>query len=204
MKVKICGVTRVEDGVAAAEAGADFVGLNFWPCSRRRVDVSRACAIAAALPATVRTVGVFVNASADEIAATALAVGLDLIQLHGDESVEFCRPFADRSIRALRVAADADLEALAEHPATCFLLDTPSAGYGGSGRTFDWSLAAAAHRYGRPFFLAGGLTPDNVADAVARVAPHGVDVAGGVESEPGIKDRALLVRFVAAAKGQTP
>lgn len=204
MIVKICGVTRVEDGVAAAEAGADLVGMNFWSGSRRRVGVERARAIAAALPPRVQKVGVFVNAAADEIDATVAAVGLDLVQLHGDESVEFCRPFAARAIRAFRIAAGIDLEPLADHPAARFLLDTPSAGYGGSGRSFDWSLAATAHRYGRPFFLAGGLTPDNVADAIARVAPHGVDVAGGVETSPGIKDRALLARFVAAAKGQTP
>jgi phosphoribosylanthranilate isomerase len=201
MIVKICGVMRVEDGLAAAEAGADLVGLNFWSGSRRHVAMAVARAIADALPAHVRTVGVFVNAPADEIDATIAAVGLDLVQLHGDETADFCRPFAARAIRAFRVGVAADLEPLASHPAAQFLLDTPSAGYGGSGRTFDWTLAIAAHRYRRPFFLAGGLTPDNVADAIARVEPHGVDVAGGVESAPGIKDPTLVARFVAAAKG---
>jgi len=198
--VKICGVTRVDDAHAAAAAGADWIGLNFWSGSRRRVDRRQARAIAAALPASVKKVGLFVNAAAGEIDATVDEVGLDLVQLHGDETVEFCRPYAARAVRALRVGAAGDLAALADHPAATFLLDAPSAGYGGSGRTFDWSLAAAAHAYGRPFLLAGGLTPDNVAEAVRLVRPFGVDVAGGVERAPGHKDPELLRRFVAAAR----
>jgi phosphoribosylanthranilate isomerase len=199
--VKICGVTRVADAVAAADAGADFVGLNFWPGSRRFVTVERARALAAALPPTVRTVGVFVNATEDEIERTAFEVGLALVQLHGDEPPGFLARLAPRLIRALRVGSEGDLAALESHPAALFLLDAPAPGYGGSGRRFDWSLAAAAHRHGRPFFLAGGLTPETVAEAVAVAAPFGVDVAGGVEEAPGLKDPALVRRFVAAAKG---
>jgi len=201
MKVKICGLTRVEDAIAAAAAGADYVGLNFWPGSRRHVAVAVARAIAAALPPGVIKVGVFVNAPAGEIEATAAEVGLELVQLHGDESVAFCRPFAARAIRAVRVAVADDLSVLADHPAALFLLDAHAPGYGGTGRTVDWGLAAAAHAHGRPFFLAGGLTPENVAEAARAVRPFGVDVAGGVESAPGIKDHDRLRRFVAAAKG---
>jgi len=200
MIVKICGLTLVDDARVAAEAGADWIGLNFWAGSRRRVDRERARAIAAALPARVKKVGLFVNAAADEIDAIVDEVGLDLVQLHGDESVEFCRPYAARAVRALRVGAAADLAPLENHPAATFLLDTPSAGYGGSGRTFDWSLAVAAHAYRRPFLLAGGLTPDNVAEAVRVVRPYGVDVAGGVERAPGHKDAERVRRFVAAAR----
>jgi len=202
--VKICGVTRVEDALIAAAAGADYVGLNFWSGSRRRVDVARAREIAAALGDAVTKVGIFVDAPADEVEAVAAEVGLDLVQLHGNESVAYCRGFAARAIRAVRVGTAADLEVLANHPASLFLLDTPSAGFGGSGRTFDWTLAAAAHAHGRRFFLAGGLTPDNVAAAVAAVKPYGVDVAGGVERAPGIKDHDLVRRFIAAAKDSTP
>jgi len=202
--VKICGVTRVEDALIAAAAGADYVGLNFWSGSRRRVDVARAKEIAAALGDAVTKVGVFVDAPAEEVEAVAAEVGLDLVQLHGNESVAYCRGFAARAIRAVRVGTAADLEVLANHPASLFLLDTPSAGFGGSGRTFDWTLAAAAHAHGRRFFLAGGLTADNVAAAVAAVRPYGVDVAGGVERAPGIKDHDLVRRFIAAAKDSTP
>jgi len=163
--------------------------------------VPRAREIAAALPPTVVKVGLFVNAAAAEIEETVAAVGLDLVQLHGDETAEFCRPFAARAIRAIRVGSAADLDALADHPAALFLLDAPSAGYGGSGTSFDWRLAAAAHRHRRRFLLAGGLTPENVAAAVAAARPHGVDVAGGVESAPGVKDPVRVARFVAAAKG---
>jgi phosphoribosylanthranilate isomerase len=202
-QVKICGVTRPEDAAAAATLGAAYVGLNFWSGSRRHVTLAQARAVVAALPAGVKKVGVFVNAPAAEVAATADEVGLDLVQLHGDEDEAFCRGFAGRAIRAVRVGAEADLRVLAESSATLFLLDAPSPGYGGSGRTFDWALARAARAYGKPFLLAGGLTPENVGEAVRAVAPFGVDVAGGVEAAPGVKDHDKMRRFIAAARGQT-
>jgi phosphoribosylanthranilate isomerase len=202
--VKICGVTRVEDALAAVAAGADYLGLNFWSGSRRRVELARAREIVLAVGGAVTKVGIFVDAPAEEVEAVAAEVGLDLVQLHGNESVAYCRGFAARAIRAVRVGAAADLDVLADHPASLFLLDTPSAGFGGSGRTFDWTLAAAAHAHGRRFLLAGGLTPDNVAAAIAAVRPYGVDVAGGVERAPGIKDHDLVRRFVAAAKESNP
>lgn len=201
--VKICGVTRPEDAALAAALGARYVGLNFWPGSKRFVSVDEGRAIARAVPPGVLKVGVFVNASADDIELVAMQVGLDLVQLHGDETPEECAALPLRWLRALRMGGAADLDALASYPgAEAILLDAPSAGYGGSGRTFDWSLAARAVAVSsRPIFLAGGLTPDNVAAAVAAVHPFAVDVAGGVESAPGIKDPDKLRRFLESVKG---
>jgi phosphoribosylanthranilate isomerase len=200
--VKICGVTRAEDAEAAAAAGADLVGLNFWPRSRRHVSVAQALEIAAALPGDVKKVGVFVNQPAPLVLDVAARVGLDLIQLHGDEDSAYASALGRAYVRALRVGRSADLRAAADFAAAAFLLlDAPSSGYGGSGTTFDWALAEEARQSGLRFLLAGGLGPDNVAGAVRQVRPLGVDVAGGVESAPGIKDHALMRRFVDAAKG---
>jgi phosphoribosylanthranilate isomerase len=201
VQVKICGITRPEDARAAADAGADLVGLNFWAGSRRHLDVETAVLIAAALPPGVRKVGVFVNAAAEDVEAIAARVGLDLVQFHGDEDLGYCERFAGRYIRAVRVGSEADLEILPRYSTDTVLLDTPSEGYGGSGRTFSWALARAAHVHGKRIILAGGLTPENVAQAVAAAAPWAVDVAGGVESAPGLKDHDKLRRFVEAAKG---
>jgi phosphoribosylanthranilate isomerase len=202
MKVKICGVTRPADAALAAALGADLVGMNFWPGSKRFVSIEEARAVAAAVPAGVTKVGVFVNAAPDDVMTVVMQVGLDLVQLHGDETPEDCARLPTRWMRALRVAGAADLDELARYPAAeAILLDAPSTGYGGSGRTFDWTLAARAVATSpRPIFLAGGLTPENVAEAVARVRPHAVDVAGGVESAPAIKDPDKLRRFIENAR----
>jgi phosphoribosylanthranilate isomerase len=197
--VKICGITRPEDAEAAVAAGADWIGLNFWPRSRRFVTVERALEIAAVVPGDVKKVGVFVDAPAPAVEETARRVGLDWVQLHGDEDAEYCAKFAGRCVRALRVAAATDLAAIETVPAEMFLLDAPSPG---SGRTFDWSLARAAKSYGKKIILAGGLTPENVAQAVREVRPFGVDVASGVESQPGIKDAEKMRRFVDEARGK--
>jgi phosphoribosylanthranilate isomerase len=201
--VKICGLTRPEDAEAAVAAGADWIGLNFWPRSRRHVTLERALEIAAAVPGDVVRVGVFVNAAAPAVEEIARRVGLDLVQLHGDEDPEYCQAFAGRYLRALRLSDASDLPAIERFAGSdTVLLDTPSPGYGGSGATFDWSLARAAKAYGKRILLAGGLTPENVAQAVREVRPFGVDVAGGVEATPGIKDHDKLRRFVDAAKGR--
>ena len=206
VKIKICGITRPEDGALAAALGADYVGLNFWPGSKRWVSTDEARDIAAAVPRTTRRVGVFVNAEPGDVEHVALTVGLDLVQLHGDESPAACASLGVPWMRALRVGVAADLDAIDAYPAAqAILLDAPSAGYGGSGRSFDWSLAAAAvERGGKPIFLAGGLTPENVGAAIAAARPFAVDVAGGVESAPGVKDEDKLRRFIAAARhGET-
>jgi phosphoribosylanthranilate isomerase len=204
MIVKICGITRPEDAEAAVDAGADWIGLNFWPRSRRYIaSIDRAVAIAAAVPGDVKKVGVFVNAPAPQIEEIASRVGLSLIQFHGDEDPAFCARFAGRYLRAFRVASAADLRHLDAFDCEHVLLDTPQPDYGGGGVVGDWSLARQARASGKKLLLAGGLTPDNVSAAVRDVRPFGVDVASGVESAPGVKDAALVRRFVAAAKGRS-
>jgi phosphoribosylanthranilate isomerase len=203
VRVKICGVTRPEDAALAAALGVDYVGLNFWPGSKRFVSVDEARDIVAAMPRPgPARVGVFVNAAPEDVEHVALAVGLDLVQLHGDEEPESCAALSVPWMRALRVSGPADLDAIALYPgAQAILLDAPSAGYGGSGQRVDWRLAAAARERGKPIFLAGGLTPENVAEAVAAVRPYAVDVAGGVERAPGVKDGERMRRFVEEARG---
>lgn len=211
--IKICGLTRSEDAILAARAGADWLGLNFWPRSRRFIDPDRACDVAARVreaSAAVTLVGVFVNQPAGDITRIAQDVGLDRVQLHGDESVADCAALMDTGlevIKAMGLAAPEDIDRLTGYPGEVILVDAPSAGYGGSGRCLDWSLARdaviAGERAGKRVILAGGLDPDNVARAVAEVQPFGVDVASGVESAPGVKDPARVRAFVAAARQGT-
>ena len=201
--VKICGITRPEDGLAAAEAGADAIGLVFWPRSPRCVGVEEARSIAKALPPSLVRVGVFVDAPREEMVRVADSVGLDLLQLHGGESPETVFDLPRRALKAIRVGEDfAPAEALRyEGRAAGLLLDTRAAeAPGGTGRTFDWSLARAVTARARFVLLAGGLTPDNVASAIAAGRPHGVDVSSGVESAPGRKDHARVRAFVAAVR----
>ena len=199
MIVKICGITRPVDAAAAVAAGADWIGINFWPGSKRYVaESARAKEIAAAAAGAV-VVGVFVNQSADEIEAIAQGVPLSRVQLHGDEPDHHIRRL--NAIKAYRLRSDADVDAAVASPADVLVLDAPSPGYGGSGHTFDWSLARQVIAAGRAALLAGGLSPDNVAAAVAAVRPYGVDAASGVESSPGVKDAGRMRAFVAAARG---
>lgn len=211
-KIKICGVTRSDDAAMVATSGADFIGLNFWPSSKRYLPPERAPVVAAAAreaspsSGAVQLVGVFVNASRDEIAAISRDVALDVIQLHGDESPDDAAAIAEatgRSVwKAIAVAGPADLDRLAVWSVDALLLDAPAAGRGGAGKVFDWNLARDArqkypvHR----LVLAGGLGPHNVAAAVAAVDPWAVDVASGVESAPGIKDVAKVAAFLAAVR----
>jgi phosphoribosylanthranilate isomerase len=199
MIVKVCGITTASDAEAAIAAGADWIGLNFWPRSRRHVTAERAREILEVIPGDVKKVGVFVNAPAPQVLELASVLGLDLIQLHGDESAEFARGLARPVMRAVRVAAAADLRGLDAWPGEHVLLDAPSAGYGGSGQTFDWQLARNATT-GKKLLLAGGLDDKNVAQAIRLVRPYGVDVASGVERTPGVKDHDKLRRFIDAAK----
>ena len=202
-RVKICGITRLEDALAAVRLGADALGFNFWPGSKRYLAPAAARAIVRALPPLVTTVGVFVDPSHDEAAAAAALSGVQVLQLHGDEPPEACARMPLPVLKGIRVRDEASLALLDRYAGTVagFLLDADSAGYGGSGRVFDWALAAraaAAH----PIVLAGGLTPANVAEAVRAVRPYGVDVASGVEAAPGVKDLELVARFLRAAKEQ--
>ncbi|MCV9921686.1 MULTISPECIES: phosphoribosylanthranilate isomerase [Pseudomonas] len=201
VRSKICGITRIEDALAAAEAGADAIGLVFYAKSPRAVDVQQARAIIAALPPFVSTVGLFVNASRCELNEILEAVPLDLLQFHGDETPADCDGFHRPWIKALRVRPGDDLEAQCKHYANAsgILLDTFVAGVpGGTGEAFDWSLVP--QRLSKPIILAGGLNPGNVGQAIAQVGPYAVDVSGGVEQAKGIKDAAKIEAFVRAVK----
>ena len=200
-RVKICGITRAEDGLMAADAGADMVGLMFYAPSPRHVSLARAEAIARALPSFVLRVGVFVNPDEALVTQAISACGLGLLQFHGDEPSDFCTKFGVMSMKALRVRDAESLKALENFHTDAFLLDAYSkSGLGGTGETFNWDLAVEARKFGKPIFLAGGLTPGNVAAAIRRVQPFAVDVSSGVESARGIKDPAKVRAFIAAAK----
>ncbi len=200
VRVKVCGITRLEDALDAVAFGADALGFNFWPRSKRYCSPRAARSIVSKLPPLVSAVGVFVNQKREGIAKTADYVGLAAVQLHGKETPEFCASFDLPVIKALPVADTASLRQVQAYRVAAYLLDTPSRGYGGSGRTFDWSILKWLDRR-KLFILAGGLTPSNVSKAVEAVRPYGVDVASGVESAPGIKDKKKMARFIAAAKG---
>jgi phosphoribosylanthranilate isomerase len=205
--IKVCGVTRPEDAAAAAALGVDFIGLNFWPQSRRVIEAAAAPAAAVAAKAAradVSIVGVFVDASADEIAEWMAAVPLDVVQLHGAETIDFTVRLAARLQRPVwkAIPVTATAAELMAWPASVIVLDTPSQCRGGSGQVGDWPLAAELVRCSsRPVLLAGGLNPDNVGAAMQAVRPWGVDVASGVESAPGVKSRSRMAEFVRAVRG---
>jgi len=198
-RIKICGITRAEDGAAAAAAGADAIGLVFYAASPRAISVAQATALVAALPPLVTRVGLFVNPDPVWVREVLAAVALDLLQFHGDESAELCRAFGRPYLKALRMRPDCDIGAQmqAYGDASGILLDTwHPAAYGGTGESFDWQRIP--NQRPRPLLLAGGLDPDNVAAAVSAVRPYAVDVSSGVEQRPGIKDAARIDAFAAA------
>ncbi|HSP18321.1 MAG TPA: phosphoribosylanthranilate isomerase, partial [Myxococcaceae bacterium] len=176
----------------------DAVGFNFWPGSKRHLPLPRAVDIASALPPGVLRVGVFVRATPEEVRVAARATGLGAVQLHGDEDPEDYAGIGVPLWQVLRI--ESALPAGVSPRAAALLLDARVEGFGGGGRSFDWSVAQGARRFGIPFWLAGGLSPDNVQEAVRRAAPVGVDVASGVESAPGVKDPARIRAFVAAVR----
>ena len=200
--VKICGITNVDDALAAAASGADALGLMFYEGSPRHVPLKTAIEISRQLPPFVIKVGVFVNAPEDAVLRAIGECGLNLVQFHGEETPDYCSQFPVMTIKAFRVRDAESLKALADYQTDAFLLDahTPDK-LGGTGEQFNWELAIEAQKLGRPIFLAGGLTPENVADAVNRVHPYAVDVSSGVESAPGKKDHQKVAAFVKAAKG---
>jgi len=197
VRSKICGITRVDDALTAAKAGADAIGLVFYAKSPRAVDVRQAREIVAALPPFVTTVGLFVNASRCEINEILEAVPLDMLQFHGDETPAQCEGFHRPWFKALRVGNGEDIESQVARYANAsgILLDTFVAGVpGGTGERFDWSLIPAA--LAKPLILAGGLTAENVQQAIAQVRPYAVDVSGGVEASKGVKDASKVMAFV--------
>ena len=201
VKVKICGLTNAPDALAAAQAGADALGFVFYDQSPRRVSVEAAAAIIPSLPPFIVKVGVFVNAPEDLVFRAIRQCGLNLLQFHGDEPPEYCLQFGLMSMKAFRIRDAASLDALPNYKTDSFLLDAFAPDkLGGTGHTFNWDLAIAAQKFARPIFLAGGLPPENVAEAVRRVRPYAVDVSSGVESAPGQKDHAKVKAFISAAK----
>jgi phosphoribosylanthranilate isomerase len=200
VRVKICGLTRLEDALEAVRLGADALGFNFWPGSKRFIAPAEARLIIRRLPPLVTCVGVFVDPSHEEAVAAAAISGLQLLQLHGAESPVACRAFQLPVLKALPVGGPEALAAAEPYAGLCgLLLDAPSPGHGGSGLPCHWPTARTLAERG-PVVLAGGLTPANVAAAIAAVRPFAVDVASGVESSPGVKDHQLLARFIGAAK----
>ncbi|WP_165675772.1 phosphoribosylanthranilate isomerase [Metapseudomonas otitidis] len=201
VRVKICGITRVEDALAAVAAGADAIGLVFYAPSPRAVTAEQAKVIISALPPFVTTVGLFVDMPGEELDSVLATVPLDLLQFHGDESPDVCRRHGRPYLKALRIRPGDDVPALIERysDASGVLLDTYVPGTpGGTGEAFDWSLVPSAPS--RPVVLAGGLTPGNVAEAIRRVRPYAVDVSGGVEAAKGIKDPVLIRAFIDAVR----
>lgn len=199
-RIKICGITRPQDAVAAARAGADAIGLVFYPPSPRFVSVERAIEVRDALPPFVQTVALFVNPSRAEVDTVLERVRPSMLQFHGEEPPAFCAGFAVPWLKACRVREGVDLlEYFRSYPgAAGWLADAFVEGYGGAGESFDWSLVPAERD--RPLVLSGGLTKDNAAEAVRRVKPWAVDVSSGVESAKGIKDAAKIVAFIQEVK----
>jgi len=197
--IKICGVTTAEDAAMVADAGADAIGVNLWPGSKRYVTPAAARAVLEAVPAGVLKVGVFVDAPATEVARRIEELGLDRAQLHGDElATDLAALDPARIVRVVRVRDAASFEDAAGWNPALWLYDAFVEGFGGAGVPAPWPLIARHAR--RPFLLAGGLTPDNVTAAIRATHPDGVDVASGVESRPGVKDPAKVAAFIAAAR----
>ncbi|MBB1487035.1 phosphoribosylanthranilate isomerase [Oceanospirillum sediminis] len=199
-RVKICGITRLEDAQSAIDAGADALGFVFYSPSPRYIKPERAAEIIQQLPPFISTVGLFVNEAAEEVDRIRKLTQIDLLQFHGDETSVFCEQFNQAWIKALRVRDQGSLQqSLAEfESARAVLLDSYRPGVpGGTGETFNWDLIPSD--YSRPIILAGGLTPDNISDAVRQLQPYGVDVSGGVEASKGIKDPIKIHAFIRGA-----
>ena len=197
VRVKICGITRIEDALCAVENGADAIGLVFYKPSPRNVQIEQAIEIASRVPAFVSVVGLFVNAEADFVRNVISQVKLDLLQFHGDELPEECASYGLPFIKAIRVKSDTNLVQCAKDfsASKALLLDTFTDGVaGGTGHVFDWNLIPAA--LDKPVILAGGLNAQNVAQAISQVKPYAVDVSGGVEKSKGIKDAAKIAAFM--------
>ena len=194
--IKICGLTSLEQALSCVELGADWLGLNCWRGSSRYISAEKALEIVDGLPESVSTVGVFVNESTDTLESIMRETGMDLAQLHGDEMPESCKKITVPWFKAFRVSPDFQPQQIQDYGGETFLLDAYSkTHYGGSGQKIDLELASTVSAMGK-LILAGGLAPENVADAVNKVRPWGVDVCSGVESEPGIKDLLKVKEFI--------
>ncbi len=202
VRVKICGITNVKDARTAARLGADALGFNFFRGSPRYIRPERARAIIAALPPFVVNVGVFVDEEPERILELCAQCHLDAVQMHGDEAPRLVHAVTGlRRIKALRIADARDVALCRRYRVDAYLLDARVPGeYGGTGKTFNWELAREAAAFG-PVILAGGLTPENVGEAIAAAQPYAVDAASGIERAPGEKDRDRMAEFIRRAKG---
>ena len=200
--VKICGVTNVEDALAVEQSGADAIGLMFFEGSPRHISLEQASIIVDSLTKNIVRVGVFVNADESFVRRAMRNCTLNILQFHGEETPEYCAQFDVMTLKAIRVRDESSFKEMDQFSTDGFLLDAFSKdALGGTGETFNWDSAKRATESGRPIFLAGGLTSENVAEAVQAVRPFAVDVSSGVESEPGKKDPDKVRAFVTAAKG---
>jgi phosphoribosylanthranilate isomerase len=201
VKVKICGITTLEDALHAVRAGADALGFVFFEASSRYISPEQAASIISALPPFIQVVGLFVNAEIECVNSTADFCRLDIVQLHGDEPPAYCNMIRRRVIKAFRIKDITSIDPIKNYRVAGMLLDAfSSKAYGGTGQTFNWEVAKEAGQYG-PVILAGGLTPDNVGLAVEKVSPYGVDVSSGVETTPGRKDPEKVSEFIRRSKG---
>ena len=202
VKVKICGITNLPDARVAAEAGADVLGFVFYERSPRFVSLEAAAEIIRELPPFMIKAGVFVNAPEDFVLRAVRDCGLNLLQFHGDETPDYCLQFGLMSMKAFRVRDASSLEAVRSYPTDAWLLDAYNPDkLGGTGEAFNWDLAREAQTWGRPIFLAGGLNPENAAEAIRRARPYALDVSSGVEASPGRKDHAKVRAFIEAVRG---
>jgi phosphoribosylanthranilate isomerase len=200
-RIKICGITNPADAQAVVTAGADALGYIFYEKSPRFVELDQAAEISKTLPPSIMRVGVFVNAPEELITRAIADCRLTMLQFHGDETPEFCTQFGLMNMKAFRVHGRDTLEQIPKYDTDAYLLDAySSTTLGGTGEKFNWDLAIEAQKFGKPIFLAGGLTPENVADAIRQVHPFGVDVSSGVERTPGKKDYAKVKAFIDAVR----
>ncbi|MBF0541933.1 MAG: phosphoribosylanthranilate isomerase [Nitrospirae bacterium] len=199
VKVKICGITSLNDALACVKYGADAIGFILYNKSPRYITPEKIAHIIKRLPPFIQTVGVFVNVEPDIIKGILRDTGLNIAQLHGDETPDICELFP-RVIKAFRVRDIADIEDISKYRASAFLLDTYSVNaYGGTGKKFDWDIVEEAKGFGN-VIVAGGLTPENVSDVIFQVNPYGVDVSTGVEESPGVKDHGRIKEFIEQVK----
>lgn len=199
VKIKICGITNMQDAVWVANLGADYLGLIFAKDSQRKLNLAKAKEIIDVVPAYIKKVGLFVNEEPRVVEKALTDCQLDLLQFHGEESPDYCKQFKGRAeiIKAFRIKDAESLKQISLYDADFYLLDTFVEGkYGGTGQTFNWDLAAEAKQFGRPIFLSGGLSPYNVVQAIKKVKPYGVDVSSGVESSPRRKNVELMKEFI--------
>lgn len=194
--IKICGITEVDDAVKIAELGINALGFIFYPKSERYISPDKAKEIIDCLPPFINTVGVFVNEKRESVIDVLNRCPIDILQFHGDETPEYCRQFDRRIIKAFRVNKDFSFDGFLKFPASAFLLDSLVTGeYGGTGVVFDWDVAVKAKKYGK-IILSGGLNPENLSSAIAKVNPYGVDISSGVEIKPGKKDISKVKEIV--------